>query len=56
MKMGSFLASVGTGVAIGALGVLMLPKNGEIYKLTKEAANSIKQEAGNVLGNMNSLH
>lgn len=49
MKMSSFLAVMGAGAAVGALGVMMLPKNGEVYKLTRDAANTIRHEAGKVL-------
>ena len=49
MKLSSFLATMGAGIAVGALGVMMLPKNGEAYKFTKDAAKTIKQEAENVM-------
>ncbi len=43
MKLSSFRATMGAGIAVGALGVMMLPKNGEAYKFTKDAAKTIKQ-------------
>ena len=55
MKMGSFLATMGAGLAVGALGAMMLPKNGEVYKLTKGAANTIKREAENVIDSMSEI-
>lgn len=55
MKMGSFLATMGAGIAVGALGAMMLPKNGEVYKLTKGAANTIKREAENVIDSMSEI-
>ena len=55
MKMGSFLATMGAGIAVGALGATMLPKNGEVYKLTKGAANTIKREAENVIDSMSEI-
>ena len=41
MKLSSFLATMGAGIAVGALGVMMLPKNGEAYKFTKDAAKTV---------------
>ena len=41
---------------IVALGVMMLPKNGEAYKFTKDAAKTIKQEAENVMDSMSGMH
>ena len=46
----------GAGIAVGALGVMMLPKNGEAYKFTKDAAKTIKQEAENVMDSMSGMH
>ena len=46
---------MGAGIAVGALGV-MLPKNGEVYKFTKDAAKTIKQEAENVMDSMSGMH
>ena len=43
-------------LCIVALGVMMLPKNGEAYKFTKDAAKTIKQEAENVMDSMSGMH
>lgn len=43
---------MGAGAAVGALGVMMLPKNGEVYRLTQDAADTIRQEAGKVIDSM----
>lgn len=56
MKAGTFLASLGAGAVLGALGVMMLPKNGEVYKMTKEAAEAIRHEAGKAMDSMNAMH
>lgn len=45
MQVRSFLMTMGAGVAMGALGAMMLPKNSEVYKQTKKAANAIRREA-----------
>ena len=36
---------MGAGVAVGALGVMMLPKNSDVYRMTKQAAKAIRNEA-----------
>mgnify|MGYP007060510662 CR=1 FL=1 len=43
MQVRSFLMTMGAGVAMGALGAMMLPKNSEVYKQTKKAANAIRR-------------
>ena len=45
MKMRSFLLTIGAGMAAGALGVMMLPKNSDAYRMTKQAAKAIEQGA-----------
>jgi len=45
MQVKSFLATVTLGVAVGALGTLMLPKNSEVYQTADKAAKSIRSEA-----------
>ena len=40
MQVRSFLLTMGAGIAVGALGAMMLPKNSEVYKTTKQAANA----------------
>ena len=45
MKIRSFFLTMGAGVAVGALGAMMLPKNSEVYKTTRQAANAIRREA-----------
>ena len=49
MQVRSFLLTMGAGVAVGALGAMMLPKNSEVYKTTKQAANAVKREAENAI-------
>ena len=45
MKIRSFFLTMGAGVAVGALGAMMLPKNSEVYKTTRQAAKAIRREA-----------
>ena len=45
MQVKSFLLTMGAGIAVGALGAMMLPKNSEVYQFTNDAASTIKQEA-----------
>ena len=52
MQVKSFIATMGAGIALGALGVMMLPKSSEVYQFTKDAANTIKQEAGKAIDSM----
>ena len=33
---------MGAGVAVGALGAMMLPKNSDAYRMTKQAAKAIQ--------------
>ena len=47
MQVRSFLMTMGAGVAMGALGAMMLPKNSEVYKQTKKAANAIQSRGRN---------
>ena len=49
MQVKAFLATIGVGIAVGALGVMMLPKNSGVYKFTNEAASTIKCEAGKAI-------
>ena len=56
MQVRSFLMTMGIGVAAGALGAMMLPKNSEIYKVTRDAANTIKSTAENAIDSMSSMH
>ena len=56
MQVRSFLMTMGIGVAAGALGAMMLPKNSEVYKVTRDAANTIKSTAENAIDSMNSMH
>ena len=52
MQVRSFLLTMGAGVAVGALGAMMLPKNSEAYQFTNDAANTIKQEAEKAIQSM----
>ena len=45
MQVRSFLLTMGAGVAVGALGAMMLPKNSDAYRMTKQAAKAIQNEA-----------
>ena len=38
MTVRGFFLTMGAGVAVGALGAMMLPKNSDAYRLTKQAA------------------
>ena len=55
MQVRSFLLTMGAGVAVGALGAMMLPKNSEVYKTTKHAANAIKREAESAIDSLGSM-
>ena len=54
MQVRSFLMTMGAGVAMGALGAMMLPKNSEVYKQTK-AANAIRREAETAIDSISSM-
>ena len=45
MQMKSFLMTMGAGIAVGALGAMMLPKSSQVYQMTNDAARTIKKEA-----------
>ena len=36
MTVKSFFLTMGAGVAVGALGAMMLPKNSDAYRMTKQ--------------------
>ena len=59
MQVRSFLLTMGAGIAVGALGAMMLPKNSEVYKqtkkATKQAANAIKREAESAIDSLGSM-
>ena len=55
MQVRSFLMTMGAGVAMGALGAMMLPKNSEVYKQTKQAANAIRREAETAIDSISSM-
>ncbi len=55
MQIRSFFLTMGAGVAVGALGAMMLPKNSEVYKQTKKAANAIKREAETAIDSLGSM-
>lgn len=50
--MKTFFISMGLGVAVGALGVMMLPKSSSVYRATRNAAGTIKKEAGKIVDSM----
>ncbi len=52
MQVRSFLMTMGAGIAVGALGAMMLPKNSEVYQFTNDAAKTIQKEAGKVIDSM----
>ena len=52
MKVRSFFLTMGAGVAVGALGAMMLPKNSEVYQATKKAAKAIEREAETVIDSL----
>ena len=54
MQMKSFLLTMGAGIAVGALGAMMLPKNSEVYQFTSDAANTIRQEAEKAVQSLSS--
>lgn len=55
MQVRSFLMTMGAGVAMGALGAMMLPKNSGVYKQTKKAANAIRREAETAIDSLGSM-
>lgn len=54
MQMKSFLLTMGAGIAVGALGAMMLPKNSEVYQFANDAANTIRQEAEKAVQSLSS--
>lgn len=56
MQVRSFLMTMGAGVAVGALGAMMLPKNSEVYKAANSAANTVKREAEKALDAARSMY
>ena len=55
MQVRSFLMTMGAGVAMGALGAMMLPKKCVVYKLTKMAANAFKRLAETAIDSISSM-
>ena len=49
MQVRSFLLTMGAGIAVGALGAMMLPKDCGVYKFTSDAADTIRHEAEKVI-------
>ena len=41
----AFWRGMAAGMAAGALGVMMLPKSSDAYRMTKQAAKAIQAEA-----------
>lgn len=56
MQLRSFLMTMGAGVAVGALGAMMLPKNSELYQSASSAASTIKREAEKAIDALSDLH
>ena len=54
MKVRSFLLTIGAGMAAGALGVMMLPKSSDAYRMTKQAAKTIQHEAEKAIQSISS--
>ena len=52
MKVRSFLLTMGAGMA--ALGVMMLPKSSDAYRMTKQAAKTIQHEAEKAIQSISS--
>ncbi len=52
MQIKSFLMTMGAGIAVGALGAMMLPKNSEVYQMANSAAKTIQKEAQKVADTM----
>ena len=54
MQVKSFMLTMGAGIALGALGAMMLPKNSEVYQAAQAAADTIRTEAEKAIGSMTS--
>ncbi len=55
MQTKKFFVTLGVGLAAGALGAMMLPKDSEVYKTTQNAANAVKKEAEMVVDSMKQM-
>ena len=55
MQVRSFLLTMGAGIAFCSFVLMMLPKNSEVYKTTKQAANAIKREAESAIDSLGSM-
>lgn len=55
MKMRSFLLTMGVGMAAGALGAMMLPKNSDAYRVTKQAAKALEHGAEKAVDAISSM-
>lgn len=53
MKVKAFLATMGVGIAVGALGIMMLPRSSSVYHAANDAASAIKNEAEKAINSMN---
>ncbi|MBQ1263989.1 MAG: hypothetical protein IIY04_01050 [Oscillospiraceae bacterium] len=56
MQTKTFFVTLGVGLAAGALGAMMLPKDSEVYKTAKNAADGIKTEAEKLMDSMKLMH
>ena len=56
MQVRSFVLTMGAGIAIGALGAMMLPKSSPVYHAAKDAANTIRSEAERAMQSMTDSH
>ena len=54
MTVRGFFLTMGAGVAVGALGAMMLPKNSDAYRMTKQAAKTIQHEAEKAIQSISS--
>ena len=55
MQIRSFLLTMGAGVTVGALGAMMLPKNSDVYKITRDAASAIRRETETAIDSIGSM-
>ena len=55
MQTKTFFVTLGVGMAAGALGAMMLPKDSEVYKAAKNAAQTVKSEAEKAIDSMKQM-
>ena len=49
MQVKTFLMTLGAGMAAGAIGIMLLPKNSEVFQAADSAAQSLKTGAENAV-------